>query len=310
MPDPYSVLGVKREASADEVKRAYRKLAKTWHPDRNAGNPKAQARFAEINSAYEIVGDEAKRKAYDRGEIDAEGKPRAAAGSDFGAGFGPGQGGFGPGAFRFDFGTGPFGGARAGDPRDAFSDLFRKFEQEAANQGAGRGRRAQPEPAGGGDIEIESEVTLEEVAEGGPVRVSLPDGRVVEVKVPKGIAEGTTMRLKGQGRAGPMGGPKGDAMLTLRYARHPRFTVDGADLRVAVAVPLRDAILGGAVRVPTLSGEVEVSVPAWTSGGKLLRLKGRGLPLKERTGDLLVALDIDLGPHDAEIEGFFRRRRG
>jgi DnaJ-class molecular chaperone len=302
MRDPYSVLGVKREASADEVKRAFRKLAKTWHPDRNADDPKAAARFAEINSAYEIVGDEAKRQQFDRGEIDAEGKPRAT----FHPGFDPA--GQGAGGFRFDFGeTGPFG-ARAGDPRDVFSDLFRRFETgaEAPKPGRSGGRSAIPP---GEDIALEAAVPLETIATGGTVRLTLPDLRTLEVKVPAGAANGSTMRLKGQGQASPFGGPNGDALVTIRYQRHPRFLVEGADLRASVPVPLREAILGGSVRVPTLSGEVEVTVPAWTSGGKTLRLRGKGLPLKERTGDLLVTLDIDLGPPDAEIEGFFRRRR-
>lgn len=302
MRDPYQVLGVKREAGADEIKRAFRKLAKTWHPDRNAKDPKAATRFSEINSAYEIIGDETKRRQFDRGEIDADGKPRAT----FHPGFDPS--GQGAGGFRFDFGeTGPSGG-RGGDPRDVFSDLFRRFETGAEAQRPGRagGRSAIPP---GEDVALEAAVALETIATGGTLRLTLPDLRTLEVKVPAGAANGSTMRLKGQGQPSPFGGPNGDALVTIRYQRHPRFTIDGADLRVGAALPLREAVLGGSVRVPTLSGEVEVTVPPWTSGGKTLRLRGKGLPLKERTGDLLVALEIDLGPHDAEIEGFFRRRR-
>lgn len=302
MRDPYTVLGVKRDASADEIKRAFRKAAKTWHPDRNSDDPKAKERFAEINTAYEIVGDEAKRKQFDRGEIDAEGKPRAA----FHSGFDPA--GQGAGGFRFDFGAGgPFGGR--GDPRDAFSDLFRRFET-GAQPGDGRARSGRSPIPPGEDLELEAAVPLETIASGGTVRLTLPDLRTLEVKVPQGAANGATMRLKGQGQASPFGGPNGDALVTIRYQRHARFTLDGADLRTSVAVPLREAVLGGSVRVPTLSGEVEVTIPVWTSGGKALRLRGKGLPLKERTGDLLVTLDIDLGPHDVEVEGFFRRRRG
>ena len=310
MPDPYTVLGVKKDASADDVKRAYRKLAKTWHPDHNADNPKAKDRFSEINSAYEILGDDAKRKAFDRGEIDADGKPRA-----FNPGFdhdGFGGPNAGPGGFSFNFGTRP----QAGDPRDIFSDLFRQFDaggqqrtkpgQSNAGQ-ASSGQRRQAIPPGE-DADISADIALETVAAGGSVRITLPDGRAVDVKVPQGAANGTTMRLKGQGHPSPFGGANGDALLTLRYARHARLTPDGADVRVSVQVPIRDAVLGGDVRVPTLSGEVEVTVPPWTSGGKTLRLRGKGLPLKERTGDLLVTLDLDLGPPDAEIEGFFRRK--
>lgn len=308
MPDPYTILGVKKDASTDEVKRAYRKLAKTWHPDHNKDNPKAKERFAEINSAYEILGDDAKRKAFDRGEIDGDGKPRA-----FHQGFeGFGGGGPrpGPGGFQFEFGGNPFGGGGRGDPRDIFSDLFKQFNPggpDPAQQARNAGRKSSPIPAGE-DAEISADVSLETVATGGSARITLPDGRNVDVNVPQGVANGTTMRLKGQGHPSPFGGPKGDVLLTLRYQRHTRFTPDGADLRVNVPVPIRDAVLGGAVRVPTLSGEVEVTIPAWTSGGKTLRLKGKGLPLKERTGDLFVTLDLDLGPPDAEVEGFFRRR--
>lgn len=306
MPDPYQVLGVKRDASAEDIKRAYRKLAKASHPDHNRGDVKAAARFAEANNAYEILGDEAKRKSFDRGEIDAEGKPRAAY-SDFSGG-GPGfGGGAGPGGFRFDFGHGP-----GGNPRDAFSDLFRQFEGGAQDPFAGQARRGSGRsgPPPGEDISIETAIPLELVATGGAHRVSLPDGGAVEINVPKGIAAGATMRLKGRGRPSPFGAMPGDALVTIRYQRHPRFTVDGADLRVAVAVPIRDAVIGGSVRVPTLSGEAEMTVPPWTSGGKTMRMRGRGLPLKEGTGDLFVSLDVDLGAPDPEVEGFFRRRPG
>lgn len=306
MPDPYTILGVKRDASADDVKRAYRKLAKQWHPDHNTGNPKAASRFAEINSAYEIIGDEAKRRAFDRGEIDGDGKPRFT-GNPYEQGSNAG----GPGGFRFDFGAGgPFGG-KQGDPRDIFSDLFRKFEHGGQDpfagqaRNAGAGRNAIPP---GEDIELETAVPLDVIAAGGAHRVALPDGRSLEITIPRGASNGATIRLKGQGKPSPFGGRPGDARVTLRYLRHPRFTVDGQDLRTSVSVPIRDAVLGGAMRVPTLDGEVELTIPPWTSGGKMMRLKGKGLPGKDRTGDLYVTLDLDLGPHDPEMEGFFRRR--
>lgn len=300
MPDPYQVLGVKRDASAEDIKRAYRKLAKAHHPDHNRGDAKAAARFAEANNAYEILGDEAKRRSFDRGEIDTEGKPRAAY-SDFSGG------GAGPGGFRFDFGHGG-----NGNPRDAFADLFRQFEGGAQDPFAQQARRGtgRSGPPPGEDIAIETTVPLELVASGGAHRVSLPDGGAVEINVPKGIASGTTMRLKGRGRPSPFGAMPGDALVTIRYQRHPRFTVEGADLRVSVAVPIRDAVIGGSVRVPTLSGEAEMTIPPWTSGGKTMRMRGRGLPLKEGTGDLFVSLDVDLGAPDPEVEGFFRRRPG
>jgi DnaJ-class molecular chaperone len=197
------------------------------------------------------------------------------------------------------------GGARP-DPRDMFSDLFRQFETPGRDEP--RTSRASPIPAGE-DIELEAAIALEDVVAGGSRRITLPDGRAVEVNIPKGAANGATLRLRGQGHPSPFGGPNGDVRVTLRYQRHPRFVVDGQDLRLSVAVPIRDAVLGGAIRVPTLQGEVEVTVPAWTSGGKTLRLRGKGLPVKDGNGDLFVSLDIDLGPPDPEMEGFFRRRR-
>ena len=307
MRDPYSVLGVKRDASAEDVKRAFRKLAKSSHPDYNKNDPKAQERFSEINSAYEILGEPAKRQAFDRGEIDADGKPRGTMHSGFDpAGFGGAPGG-GSSGFRFDFGgDGPFKAGGRGDPRDAFSDIFRQFETGGGQSPRGSKRSAIPP---GEDVELEAAIPLEDVANGGVRRVTLPDGRTVEVTVPKGVANGATMRLKGQGHTSPFGGVTGDALVTLRYSRHTLFTPDGADLRASVAVPIRDAVLGGMVRVPTLQGAVEVTIPAWTSGGKTLRLRAKGLPMKERTGDLLITLEIDLGAPDPELEAFFRGRK-
>jgi len=299
MRDPYTVLGVARGASADEIKKAFRRLAKQYHPDRNKNDPKAQERFAEVNSAYEILGDETKRRAFDRGKIDADGKPRATM-------HGFEQAGAGPGGFRFDFGSGG-----KGDPRDIFSDLFSKFDMGGgAGQGGGQRARQSSSIPPGEDIATEIAIPLEHVAKGGAARVTLGGGRTVEVKVPQGVANGKVMRLKGQGQPSPFGGPAGDALITLRYAKHTQFTVDGADLRTQISVPVRDAVLGGEIRVPTLEGEVSMTVPPWTSGGKTLRLRGKGLPLNDREGDLYVTLQIDLGPHDPEVEGFFRRKKG
>ncbi len=310
MRDPYTVLGVKRDADADAIKRAFRKLAKSHHPDYNKNDPKAAERFAEVNSAYEVLGDEAKRKAFDRGEIDAEGKTRG-----FEQAFG---GGAGAGGFRFDFGPGgPFHGARGGPggaaggaqggARDFFSDLFRQFEGGGSGAPpAGTGRRAAVPP--GEDVSIEAVISLEEVATGGARRVALPDGRAVELNIPKGVANGGTLRLKGRGHPSPFGGTPGDVLVNLRYGTHGVFQVEGADLRANISVALKEAVLGGTQRVATLTGAVELTIPPWSSGGKVFRLKGKGLPLKEKSGDLLVTLQIDLGAPDAELEAFLRRR--
>lgn len=301
MRDPYSVLGVPRSANEAEVKSAYRKLAKRYHPDRNADDPKAKEQFAEINNAYEILGDKDKRGKFDRGEIDADGKPKGFEGMAGGNPFGGGN----PHGFSFDFGMGgaPRGGARGGQgmPEDILSDLLRGF---------GGGARPQQRPAPPGrDITGDVTITLEELASGVTKRVGLPGGRTLEVNVPAFVGEGKTIRLAGQGEASPMGGKAGDVLLTVRYAPHSRFTMDGADLRVRIPVPLADAVLGGPIRVPTLDGEVEMTLPAWTSGGRTFRLRGRGLGSAAHRGDLYAAVDIVLPEGDAELAELFNKRR-
>jgi DnaJ-class molecular chaperone len=296
MRDPYAVLGVGKTASADEVKKAYRKLAKKYHPDQNKNDPKAQEKFAEISSAYEIVGDDKKRAQFDRGEIDAEGKPRGFEG--FGAGPAGGfrrggaqQGGFEH--FEFDLGGGgPFGRAGAGggagkaggfDPGDFF-DLF----------GARGGRTRAPQR--GQDIAETVTISLVDAARGTSARVALATGKTLDVAIPAGIEDGKQIRLKGQGQPGQGGGPAGDAMVTVKVARHPFFRVEGRDIRLDLPLTLYEAVLGGNVEVPTLSGKVEMAVPAGSNGGRTMRLRGKGLPASDGkpAGDLLVTLRIVL----------------
>jgi len=309
MRDPYQVLGVNRSASEAEIKKAFRRLAKQHHPDRSKDDPKAKEKFAEANAAYEIVGDKEKRGRFDRGEIDAEGKERF-------QGFPPGgRGGFRPGGgaqgtgpegfehFSFDLG----GGARPGQGgaagmEDIISELF--------GRGAKRpGGRAQPQAQQGSDASFEMEVSLEEIAKGGKRRVTLPTGREIEVTIPAGIEAGKQIRLRGLGESGMFGAPAGDALITVRYQRHPVFEVEGKDLRAGVDVPLEDAVLGAALRVPTLGGAVEMKLPPGSQGGKTLRLKGKGLPLKSGTGDLFVRLNIQIPVEDKELEALMRKRR-
>src|SRR6478672_1897773 len=206
MRDPYDVLGVVRSASEADIKKAFRKLAKQYHPDRNKDDPKARDKFAELNNAYEILGDETKKKQFDAGEIDAEGKPRFAGFEGFGAGA---RGGRQRAGFEgFGFEAGPGGGFRsqAGgfDASDIFADLF---------SGAAAGRRAPPQ---GGDLKAEGSISLAEAAHGTHLRLGLPGGREIEVKVPAGIQDGQTIRLKGQGQAAPMGGSPGDLLVTIK----------------------------------------------------------------------------------------------
>ena len=277
MRDPYSVLGLAKTASAAEIKSAFRKLAKKFHPDQSK-EPKAKERFAEIGQAYEIVGDEKKRAAYDRGEIDAEGKPKA---PQF-EGFSAGQGG--ARNFNFDFGAGDPG--HGIDP-DIFAEMF----------GGGMRSRARA-PQRGEDVAVAVSVPLAQVATGGDVRVALPTGKTLDVTAPVGFEDGRTIRLRGQGEAGVRNGPPGDALVTLRYAPHPLFKVEGRDLRLDLPITLYEAVLGAKVRTPTLSGEVEITVPANTSSGRVLRLRGKGLPGVGETaaGDLYLTLRIALPP--------------
>ncbi len=305
MRDPYTVLGVPRSASEADIKKAYRKLAKEHHPDRNADDAKAKERFAEVNAAYEILGDGNKRAQFDRGEIGADGKPRFQGFE--GAGFEEfvrarrGAGGFRPG-------SDPFG--RAGvDPNELFGEIFGDMMRRAGT-GAGAGA-ARPAPRGE-DIEADLTVTLEEVASGATRRLKLPTGREVEVTVPRSARDGKPIRLRGLGHASPFGGPPGDVILTLRIQPDPRFTVEGRDLRTRIPVPLADAVLGGAIRVPTLTGAVEMTLPPMTSSGKAFRLKGKGLPgaAGEAAGDLYAVVEIQLPAVDDELTALMRRRRG
>jgi DnaJ-class molecular chaperone len=311
MRDPYEVLGVQRGASAAAIKSAFRKLAKKHHPDANKNDPKAAERFAEVNSANEILGDEAKRKQFDRGEIDAEGKPRFQGFPGGGPrGASPGGGGF----EQYSFRSGG-GGAGGGGFEDILNSMF-----GGAAAGAARGRR------GGGaqsfefdtstftvpdlDLSVAMTVSLEEAVKGGEKRVRLPSGKELNVKIPAGVTSGQQIRLKGQGDSAP-GHRPGDLLITVTIAPHPFFKVDGNDLRADLPITLYEAVLGGKVRVPTLGGAVELSIPKNTSSGRTFRLKGKGLPAKgAAAGDLFVTTRIILPDgNDAELEALMQKWR-
>jgi DnaJ-class molecular chaperone len=307
MHDPYDVLGVPKSASAKEIKSAFRKLAKKYHPDQNPDDPKAKERFAAANQAYEIVGDEKKRAAYDRGEIDGEGKPRfhgfeGAAGDPF-AGFRR-RASHGPGGAHFEFrSSGPGSDAFADD---IISQIFGDgFSQRSGGFGGGR-RRAK-----GNDLSATLDISVEDAATAAKVNAVFSNGRRIAVKLPTYVEDGQVIRLKGQGEQ-ILGGEPGDGMVTIRFRAHPRYRVEGRDLHADLPVPLHDAVLGAKVAVETPTGRVAVNVPAWSSSDKVLRLKGRGLPLKAGGhGDFYVHVRVMLPEGgDPELEELMRNRGG
>jgi len=316
MRDPYEVLGVNRKASAAEIKSAYRKLAKKLHPDANKNDPTAASRFAELNAAHEIIGDADKRKAFDRGEIDAEGKPRFQGFEGFGGGAGP-RGGFGGGDAHFEsFNFGPEGFTRSARGRGAgggfggFEDILREaFGGGAGRRGGGRAR-FEPEEFGGpgADVRAEMSVTLPEAARGVTKRLRLPTGKDLDVKIPAGINEGQQVRLRGQGMTGQ--GGVGDVLITVHIQPHPFFTLDGNDVKLDLPVTLYEAVLGAKVRAPTLEGHVELTIPPGTNSGRTFRLRGKGFPMKGGHGDLLATVRIMLPEGgDAELEALMKKWR-
>lgn len=272
MSDPYKILGVNKDASDAEVKKAYRKLAKQYHPDNAKGDKRAQAKFSEATTAYDLLSDKEKRRAFDRGEIDADGNPSF-------QGFGPfGRGGGGARTRH--------AGAQHFRAEDIFSELFGGMRTEA------------PQPQRrGADTASEMTISLAEAALGAKRAVNLANGKKVNVTIKPGMETGQQIRLKGQGLPSPGGGPAGDALITVKVRPDPLFTRDGRDIRVHVPVTLYEAVLGAKIRVPTLSGAIELTIPAWSSSGRVLRLKGKGVAAANaggQAGDLLVVLRIVL----------------
>jgi len=314
MRDPYEILGVPRGASAAAIKSAYRKLAKKHHPDSNANDPKAAARFSEINTANEILGDEDKRKQFDRGEIDADGKPRFQGFPGGGAAGGRGgPGGFESYSFRSGGGPGGPGGPGGFGGGGGFEDILNSMFGGGAARGRGGSTPFEFESGGVGldlDVTVAMMVTLEESVNGAEKRVRLPNGRELNVKVPAGVSAGQQIRLKGQGETAH-GHRPGDLLITINIAPHALFKVDGVDLRVDLPISLYEAVLGGKVRVPTLGSAVELTLPKNTSSGRTFRLKGKGLPKAGGvTGDLFVTTRIMLPDgNDAELEALMEKWR-
>lgn len=298
MPDLYQTLGVKRDASAAEIKSAYRKLAKQLHPDKHKDDPKAAERFKTVAAANTILSDTAERAKYDRGEIDDQGNPKMPAGF--------GNGAAGPQGFQ-GFRAGPGGGATfefdgGGDPSDLFAELFGRAQRGGAQSGFSADPRFGARQKGA-DRAYRLGVPFEDAARLGPQRVALANGRSLDVKLPAGLETGTQIRLAGQGDAGP--GGNGDAIVTLDIEAHPFFRREGDNVRLDLPVRLDEAVLGAKVRVPTVDGPVTLTIPPGATSGKVMRLRGKGFTRKggER-GDQYVTLLIDLPVYDAELRAF------
>jgi len=275
--DPYKELGVSRGASADEIKKAFRKLAKELHPDKNPGNREADERFKRVTAAFDLLGDAEKRAKFDRGEIDADGREQF-------RGFGGGSRG-GPGANPFGQGGAQRGGFENIDLDELFGGMF----GGGARPGGPRGGFS----ARGADVKATLEISLEDSISGATRRIQFSDGRTLDVTIPKGAADGQVIRLRGQGAPGAAGRSEaGDALITLKIAPHPVFQRDGADLTMDLPVSLPDAVLGGKVPVRTPEGTVNMTIPPGSNSGKVLRLKGRGAHVGGKRGDLLAKLMI------------------
>jgi DnaJ-class molecular chaperone len=294
MLDPYRVLNVSRSADAAAIKAAYRKLAKTLHPDANPGDPRAEQRFKDVTRAYHLLSDPKKRAQFDRGEVDADGRPRAPFGGFGGAASGAaGRGGGFESFFEKAFGSGfrrGTAGANAGGRAGAeavFEELLR---------GRSRGPRdTSRQRVRGADIRQRLELDFLGAARGGRQRLYLDDGRTLEVEVPPATADGQVLRLKGQGTPGFLGGEPGDVLVEIAVRPHPWFTLKGHDVQLELPISLDEAVLGASITVPTIDGRVRVHVPPMSNSGQTLRLKGRGLPTGKGTrGDQLVRLVIHL----------------
>jgi DnaJ-class molecular chaperone len=299
--DLYQRLGLKRGASEAEIKKAYRSLAKQLHPDRNKDNPKTAERFAQVTHAYDLLSDKDKRARYDRGEIDEDGNPKMPFGSGFG-GYSPGGGpqpGGGQGFESFNF-----GGAEGADLGDLFEGLFGGASGARSRGGPFSGfRQRQRAPEKGADLAYRLKVPFEDAVALKPQRITLGDGKTIDLKLPKGLEDGTKIRLAGKGEEGP--GGRGDAIVTIDIAPHRFYTRDGTNIRLSLPITLNEAVLGAKVKVPTPEGPVMLTVPKGTTSGKVLRLKGRGFMAKDGSrGDQLVTVEVDVPSDDAELQRF------
>ncbi|MBV1690044.1 DnaJ domain-containing protein [Novosphingobium sp. G106] len=286
--DPYTTLGVSRGASEKDIKSAYRKLAKELHPDRNSDNPKAAERFSDVTRAYDLLSDKDKRAQFDRGEIDADGNP-----------MGYGFGGGGPGGGHQGFGGGGFS-SEGIDLGDIFGGIFGGRAGGPGGMGGGFGGGRSRAAPRGSNVQYRLSVTLTDAATLASQRITLGDGKTIDLKLPAGVEDGTQMRLGGKGEPGP--GGAGDALVTIEIQPHPFYKRDGDNIRLDLPISLDEAVGGAKVKVPTVDGAVMLTIAPGTSSGKTLRLKGKGFTRKDNTrGDQLITLEIVLPEGDEDL---------
>jgi DnaJ-class molecular chaperone len=300
--DLYQRLGVQRGASEAEIKKAYRSLAKQLHPDRNKDNPNAAKRFGEITQAYDLLSDKDKRAQYDRGEIDEEGNPKMPfGGGGYSRGTSGPQPGAGPGSGFENFN---YGNGDAADLSDLFEGLFGGASARGGPGGGFGGFRQRARaPQKGTDVAYRLRVPFIDAVALKPQRITLGDGKAIDLKLPQGLEDGTKIRLAGKGEDG-LGG-RGDAIVTIEIEPHRFYKRDGNNIRLDLPVTLKEAVLGGKVKVPTPDGPVMLTVPKGTTTGKVLRLKGRGFTGRDgKRGDQLVNVEIDVPASDPELQKF------
>jgi len=266
--DPYKLLGVKKTATEAEIRKAYRALAKKLHPDVNPGDAKSAERFKEVTAAYNLLSDKDLRARYDSGQVDASGQQQ----NPFGGGFG-------------GFGQGPFQGRAGG--QDDMADLFSSlFGMNMGGMNPNRGGYGRPKK--GADVRYKVKLSFLEALKGGTRKIKTAEGNTISVKIPEGVEDGKTLRVRGKGRAGAYGGAAGDAKIDIAVAKHKYLKRDGKHLRLNLPISLREAILGGKIKLPMPGGPVQITLPTGTNSGKTLRLKGKGI----KGGDLLVTTQI------------------
>ena len=276
--DLYAILGISKSASKAEIKSAYHKLARKYHPDVNKDNPSAAEKFKEISAAYDILGDDAKRSQYDRNEIDSDGKP-----TGFGAGFNDfSRAGNGANGFYYTSASGGMG---------ADFDFSSIFNDDIMSAFTGGGYRSRKRAQKGEDIAYTMKIDFLSAVNGSEKKVNL-DGRNINVKVPAGSVDGQTLRLKGLGKPGYMGGENGDVLISLSVSKHPYFNIEGQNILMDLPISIKEAILGAKIVVPTINGNVAVKIPAYASSGEKLRLKGKGLKNFKGVGDQIMTIKI------------------